>query len=164
MKYLVLDANIVIDYVKADKTLFSLVSQYVGEVCFVDEMLKEVDQIQGRDEASELGINLVLAEKTEEQEAERRAADSSLSSFDWLCFFVAKRLGYCCVTNDKGLINHCRSEGVETIRGGRLIIELCRNGGVTKERAKEIALGITKANKWTDGAWLRAFNKEIDAL
>ena len=115
MKYLVLDSNIVIDYVEADKTLFSLVSQYVGEVCFVDKMLEEVDQIRGRDEAAELKINLVPAERDEEQEAERRAVGSSLSSFDWLCFFVAKRLGYCCVTNDKDLINQCRSEGIETI-------------------------------------------------
>ncbi|MBR0226155.1 MAG: hypothetical protein IJL92_08880 [Thermoguttaceae bacterium] len=164
MKYLVLDSNIVIDYINADETLFSLVSQYVGEVCFVDKMLEEVAELRARSNITELGINLIQAETSEIVEARNLGRKGRLSTYDWLCLIVTRRLKYCCVTNDKGLINQCQAEGIETIRGGRLIVELCRQGGVTKTRAVEIVNEIATLNPHGSNAWLAELVAEIEKL
>ena len=82
MKYLVLDSNIVIDYINADETLFSLVSQYVGEVCFVDKMLEEVAELRARSNITELGINLIQAETSEIVEARNLGRKGRLSTYD----------------------------------------------------------------------------------
>ena len=164
MKYLLLDTNIVVDYLKADKTLFSLVSQYVGEVFYADAMAAEIKQLEGRAAYEEIGIRLAPVDPSDISEAKNRKLRGALSEYDWICFFTAKRLGYCCVTNDGDLRKQCEKEGVETIRGGKLIIELCRNGGVTKDRAKEIGRDIKNGNPWITDAWLAAFIAKIDKL
>lgn len=58
--FLILDANILIDFCQCDRTIVKLVCNYVGQVYLTTPVLNEVKQIDEGD-CQELGIILVDA-------------------------------------------------------------------------------------------------------
>lgn len=142
--FLIVDANILIDYFMCDKTIIKLICTYVGQIHLATPVLSEVKEISESD-CLELGI--ILVEPALEQlilaTTERRGP---LSFHDHLCLILAKDQGWTCVTNDKPLRKECEGEGVPLIWGIELICNLVEAGGLPNAHAKDIILCIHQNN------------------
>jgi rRNA-processing protein FCF1 len=156
--FLMLDANILIDFYKCDRTIVKLICTYVGQIYLATPVLNEINQIDEGD-CLELGIKLVEPEL----EQVMLAADKKgpLSFQDNLCLILAKENGWTCVTNDKPLRQKCEIEGVPLIWGIELICILVESGGLPVEHARDIILKIQKINpKYiTDNIVEKAFKR-----
>lgn len=157
-QFLILDANILIDFFKCDKTIIKLICSYVGQIYLATPVFNEVKEINESD-CIELGI--VLAEPDINHlllAAERRGP---LSFQDHLCLILAKENGWTCVTNDKPLRKECEWENVPLIWGIELICILVESGGLPSNHAWGIILQIQQNNpKYiTDEIVRRAFQR-----
>ena len=141
--FLILDANILIDFYKCDKTIIKLICTYVGQLYLATPVLYEINEI-GDGDCAELGI--ILVEPELEQVMLASEKKGSLSFQDNLCLILAKKHGWTCVTNDKPLRQMCESEGVPLVWGIELICILVESGGLPAEHAMDIILGIKKIN------------------
>lgn len=142
--FLIVDANILIDYFKCDKTIIKLICTYVGPIHLATPVLSEVNEISESD-CLELGITLVEPDLDQMILAgtERRGP---LSFHDHLCLILSKDHGWTCVTNDKPLRRECTAEGVPLIWGIELICNLVESDGLPAEHAKDIILCIHQNN------------------
>jgi len=125
--FLILDANILIDFYKCDKTIIKLICTYVGQLYLATPVLYEINEI-GDSDCAELGI--IIVEPELEQVMLASEKKGSLSFQDNLCLILAKNHGWTCVTNDKPLRQMCESEGVTLIWGIELICILVESGGL----------------------------------
>ena len=98
--FLIVDANVLIDYCMSDRSVLSLVSRFVGRLQVVRDVLKEVDQL-GEEELVELGIELIEPSMTTILKAE--ATKGSISFEDRLCFLLAKANDWTFLSNDRAL-------------------------------------------------------------
>lgn len=143
LRFLILDANILIDFFKCDKTIIKLINTYVGQIYLATPVLNEVQEIS-ESECIELGITLVEPELDQVMiAAEMRGP---LSFQDHLCLILAKDRNLTCVTNDKPLRKECEYEGVPLIWGIELICILVEYGGLPSLHAKDIILRIQLNN------------------
>ena len=153
-----LDANILIDFYKCDRTIVKLICTYVGQIYLATPILNEINQIDEGD-CLELGIKLVEPEL----EQVMLAADKKgpLSFQDNLCLILAKENSWTCVTNDKPLRQKCEIESVPLIWGIELICILVESGGLPVEHARDVILKIQKINpKYiTDNIVEKAFKR-----
>lgn len=140
---LILDANTLIDFVKADRTIIKLICSNVGKICLATPVLEEVTQICESD-CVELGITLI--EPNVEQLITASMELGPLSFQDKICLTLAKEKGLICVTNDIPLRKVCLSEGVTLIWGIELICKLVDAGGLPVKHAKEIISQIQLNN------------------
>jgi len=144
VRLLIMDACVLIDFLKADRTVFSLVAGHVGPVHVVSPIVEEVREINGQEELVELGLSVI---EPEIEDAYTAANDAGTVSFqDRLCLLTAKRHGMICVTNDKNLRKLCDGEGVPLLWGLELLLELYEAGGIPKHLAEEIACAIHETN------------------
>ncbi len=140
---LILDANILVDYVPCDNTVIKLISTHVGHIHVATPVLHEVKQITEHD-CLNLGITLV--EPQVEQLISAAHGRGPLSLQDHLCVLLAKERGWTCVTNDRPLRRECAVQGVPLIWGIELICKLVETGGLSQESAKDIILCIHQNN------------------
>jgi rRNA-processing protein FCF1 len=142
--FLIVDANILIDYFKCDRTIIKLLCTYVGQVHLATPVLSEVKEIR---ESDCLDVGIILVEPDIEHvmlaTTERRGP---LSFQDHLCLILAREHGWTCVTNDKPLRRECEGEGVPLIWGVELICDLVEAGGLPSTDAKDIILCIRENN------------------
>jgi len=157
-RFLILDANILIDFFKSDKTILKLINTYVGQIYLATPVLNEVKEI-GESDCIEHGITLVEPEL--EQVIIAAEMGGPLSFQDHLCLILAKDHNWTCVTNDKPLRIECELAGVPLIWGIELICILVESGGLPSLHAKDIILGIQQNNpKYiTDGIVNNAFQR-----
>lgn len=143
-RFLILDANILIDFIKCDRTLIKLICSYVGQIYLATPVLNEVKDLSESD-CLELGI--ILVEPEAEQliliAMERRGP---LSFQDTLNLILAKEHGWSCVTNDKPLRRECESEGIPLIWGIELLCILVEAGGLPALHSKGMILCIQENN------------------
>ncbi|SFJ45793.1 hypothetical protein [Thermoflavimicrobium dichotomicum] len=142
-KFLILDANILIDFIHCDRTVIKLICQYVGQIHLPTPILDEVKEIQESD-CTELGIRLIEPELDQLITASEKRGP--LSFQDHLCLILAKEHGWTCVTNDKALRRECETDGIELIWGIELICLLVESGGLPTLHAKEVILRIHQSN------------------
>jgi len=142
-RFLILDANILIDYIQCDRSIIKLICCYVGEIYLATPVLNEINQIDEND-CLELGIKLVEPEL--EQVMLAAGGKGPLSFQDNLCLILAKENVWTCVTNDKPLRKRCQSEGVAIIWGVELICMLVESGGLPAEDAADIILKMQEIN------------------
>lgn len=142
-RFLILDANILIDFLKSDQTIIKLICKYVGQIFLATPVLSEINEIDESD-CSELGINLVDPDL--EHLVLASEAKGPLSFQDKICLFLAKERGWVCVTNDIPLRQRCEAEGVSLIWGIELICILVESGGLPAKDAKVIILDIKRQN------------------
>jgi len=156
--FLILDANILIDFYKCDRTIVKLICTYVGQIYLATPVLDEIKQIDEGD-CLELGIKLVEPELEQLMLAAEKKGP--LSFQDNLCLILAKEHGWTCVTNDKPLRQKCEIEGVALIWGIELICILVESGGLPVEHARDIILKIQRINpKYiTDNIVEKAFKR-----
>lgn len=143
-KLLIIDACVLIDYLRSDQTLPLLISRYVGKIHIVSTVLEEIEQIKTVEELEQHGIVLVEPELEDLFVANSLGGKTSFQ--DNVCLLTAKRNGFTCITNDKCLRNQCKKMSVPLLWGLQLIIDLCRKGGISSASAIQIGETIRNNN------------------
>lgn len=143
-KFMVLDACVLIDFVKADKFVLASITKTVGSIYVVSPVVSEVKDIENEDELTDLGVIVI---EPEMEDAYLAASEVGSTSFeDKLSMLTAKRNGYVCVSNDISLRKLCESEQVPIMWGLQLILELHKVNGIQVDDAIRIASKIHEAN------------------
>jgi predicted nucleic acid-binding protein len=160
-RLLIIDANVLIDFLKADPSVLELASIHVGAVHVPRDLLREVEGLDAA-RCAELGLRVVEATLT--QLAEAAAPQGRLSSADTLCLVLARDYGWRCVTNDKPLRKACETAGVEVCWGLELLLEVVRAGALQVDTAEEVARAIKASNRHITEQVLTAFLTKVRAL
>lgn len=140
---LIVDANVLIDYVRSDSNVLALAARYLGTIYVPSVVLDEVEQLS---EADCDALGLTILEEPFDILTDAAATRGALSFEDRVCLLLAKRQKWICVTNDKRLHSECHKTGVDAIWGLRLMIELVREGQMDVGAAMEVAEAIRRVN------------------
>jgi len=140
---LVLDANVLIDYCAADRSVLTLAARHVGPIHVPSVLLDEVDNLD-ENECERLGLVVVEQESSLLVAAGRRRP--GLSYYDHVCLLAAKAAGWTCVTNDGRLRRECRTEEVPVWWGLELMVPLVAERHLTIAAATTVAEAIHSAN------------------
>jgi predicted nucleic acid-binding protein len=141
--FLILDANVLIDYCASDETILTLIARHVGKVYVPSVLLEEV---QGLDESRCEQLGLTIDEPDAERLVAAGVRRAGLSYYDHLCLLSAKDAGWTCVTNDGRLRRECKVEGVPVLWGLEPMIALVSGGHLSATEAERIARSIQNEN------------------
>lgn len=155
---LVADANVLIDYVEADRTVLSVISRSLARIHVPSPVLAEVRALSEKD-ASALGLDVV--EPTLSQAMEAQAGGGPTSFQDRLCLLVARAGGWAVMTNDRALRNACGEAGVPCLWGLETLGLLVADGTLSAQRALAVANRIARVNRFITSRILDAFRKRI---
>lgn len=159
---LLADADVLIDYTKTDLSILTLVAQHTGKVYVLDEVLRTVDGLN-KTKCKRHGITVIEADTELLLAAGKHSG--ALSFEDWLCYLACETEGWVYVTNDRALIRTCRQGKVQHRRGLRLMVELVRDGHLTRTRALKVARAIQTTNPHhINETILYQFEKVLDRL
>ena len=142
-KFLIVDANILIDYLDCNEKLFVLINEHIGQVFLASPLLDEVKTLD-LCRCHKLGINII--EPTIEQLSWAADQEFSISFQDKICLILARDYNWALVTNDKALRRRCESEKITLIWGVELICLLCEAGVLHKDNARDIILVLHDNN------------------
>jgi len=160
-KILIMDACILIDFLHSDRSVFKLISNHLGALYVANPVLEEIKEIENEQELAKIGLEVVEPETGDAMAPGGNVGP--LSFQDWICLLTAKRNGFACVTNDNKLMQTCKKEGVDTIRGLALLVKLHEAGGITAEHALLIGREIHISNpKHISAVILAKFKKIIE--
>jgi len=156
---MILDACVLIDYVKADRFVLELAVKHIGRICVPMTIVDEVEDIEGPEDLQELGIEIFEPELEDALDAASRKGPLSMQ--DWICFLSAKRWGCVCVTSDKRLRRQCEEEKVPVMWGLEILAKLVDSNGISAEGAMDVATKIHNLNPKfiTDGILRRLAEK-----
>ena len=143
-KLMIMDACVLIDFIKTERAVLELVVNHVGPLYVTSPVGDEVNEIDDENELVALGLIVIEPEIEDAYAASSRSGP--LSFEDWLCLLTAKRHGFTCVTNDKNLRKLCRQESVSLLWGLELLAELHKVGGIPATEAEAIAQAIRRSN------------------
>lgn len=161
-KIMIMDACVLIDFLKTDRSVLSLFVKYIGPVHVISPVVEEVKNIDNADELIELGLFIVEPELDDAFEAVTRKGPTSFQ--DNLCLLTAKRNGFTCVTNGKNLREYCLQEGVPILWGLQLLSILHKQGGISRTGALDIAEQIHKSNpKHISPSILKRFSDMVNS-
>lgn len=141
--HFILDANVLIDYCKSDKSILALVSKHVGVVHLASPVFDEVKQLS-LDELPDLSID--LAEPDLGQILAARSRRGPLSFQDHLCLILALANTWTCVTNDGKLRRECETQGITTMWGLEPLALLADAKQISREAALDVARKIQESN------------------
>lgn len=144
VRFLIVDACVLIDFAKVDAAILTLVSRHVGEVHVATPVFEEVNEIDAT-MASSLGIKIY--EPSLEIAAEAAMTRGRLSFQDRLCLAIAAAEGWTCVSNDRQLRAACASANVSVLWGFQVLGLLVEAGAMPAAEARTIATSIAMANK-----------------
>jgi rRNA-processing protein FCF1 len=156
---LIVDANVLIDYLKTNTSILALAARHLGVIRVASVILDEVEQL-GLEDCEDLGLTVV----NEPLEILQAAADSAgaLSFQDHVRLALAKSNGWICRTNDKPLRRACERDGVQVMWGLRLMIELVHHDALEVSQAHAVAKEIHAINpRHITPAILARFANEI---
>ena len=142
-RLLLVDANVLIDYVKSELSVLGLAARHLGEVYVLSTVLDEVDGLDA-DDCARLGIRVFEPALADVIAAARKRG--ALSTQDHLCLILARRQGWTCVTNDGALRRACLLEQVPVLWGLQMMLELVRMGQLSGEDAIAVANDIHRTN------------------
>lgn len=140
---MVVDANVLIDYLAADVTILQRVSRHLGAVHIPRQVLQEVPRLVP-DDCQRLDLRIV--DETVEQLLEAAQHRGRLSFHDRLCLIVARDAGWTCVTNDRALRRACEELSVPVLWGLELMIQLVAGRHLPAAAAREAAAAIRASN------------------
>lgn len=144
LKKMIMDACVLIDFIKAERSILPLIVKHVGPVHVTGPVIEEIKEIDNEEELVELGLIIV---EPELEDAFAAASEKGPVSFqDCLCFLSARRHGFICVTNDKQLRKLCEHENVPVLWGLQLLVKLCQTGGIPVRDAIDMARRIHQIN------------------
>jgi len=144
VRFMIMDACVLIDYMNGEPDLFRLISSYIGPIYVVTAILEEVDCIKSIAELEELGLFPIDVEVADVFLAAEMIGPTSFQ--DDLCLLTAKRQNLTCITNDKKLRVQCENSNVSILWGLELVLELAKLGGISRKRATQIAIKINVSN------------------
>ncbi|MEK6749448.1 MAG: hypothetical protein AABY83_09615 [Pseudomonadota bacterium] len=159
---LVADANVLIDYAKTDPSILAIHVRHLGPIYVPSVILDEVHHLDAAD-CERLGLT-VIEEPPEIllAAAERRGP---LSFEDRVCLLLARENHWTCVTNEKPLHRACEQDGVTSIWGLRLMINLVQAQQLTRQNAMDVAQAIHEVNpRYVTAAILGLFEAELDKM
>jgi len=142
-RLLVVDANVLIDYVGSDLSILRLAAEFVGPIHVPRPVLEEVEHL---DEADCARLGIRLAEASVDQFLEAGAGRGRLSFSDRLCLVLARDRSWTCVTNDRALRRACADISVPVLWGLELMLELVSLRRLTVEAALDVAMAIHRSN------------------
>lgn len=157
---LLVDADVLIDYVVADVTILGRVARHLGSVYVVRSVLAEVEGLDAAD-CERLGLEIV--EPSVDQLVEAGAESRRRLSFnDRLSLIVAADAGWTCVSNDRALRKACDSRKVKVWWGLQLMLALVRGGKLEGDAALAVAWTIHESNPLhiTDGI-VKRFERQL---
>lgn len=144
LELMIMDACVLIDFIKTDSSVFRLVAKYVGPIHVLSAVVEEVNQVEKEEDLIELGLVVV---EPEMEDAYAAAGGAGPTSFqDRLCLLTAKRHGFACITNDTNLRKLCKQEGVRMLWGLELLAELHKAGGISGKDAEALGQAIRETN------------------
>ena len=143
--FLIVDANVLIDYVKSDRSILRIASRHLGQIFVAGPVLEEVGQL---DEAECEALGLQVVEMTLEQLSAAAVAGLSgqLSFPDHCCLLLARESAFTCVTNDGRLRRACTEAQVPVLWGLELMVGLVSKNELTVEAAIATAREIAASN------------------
>lgn len=160
--FLLVDANVLVDYQAADLAILSLVSRHVGTIHIVSTVLGEVDGLD-ESECERLGFRVV--EPTIAQATEAASPNGRLSFQDRTCLVVCRDNGWTCVSNDRALRRSCDAAGVAVRWGLELMLDLVQGRHLPAEDADDAAERIHRANPvFLNATILAAFREKLAGL
>ena len=136
-------ANVLIDYRDSDPTILRLVSEHVGPVHVLRQVLAET---KGMTLAQCRELSITVHELETEALLEQVNISSRLAFADRLCFLACRMHGWTCVSNDQRLRRTCEEDGISVRWGLELMIELVRVSALSPARAKQVAERIHENN------------------
>jgi predicted nucleic acid-binding protein len=140
-----MDANVLIDFCEADRTVLRLVSEHIGPVHVALPILREeVQDFLAEDDHAELGI--VPIEPTLEAATEAAGKRAGLSFHDQLCLVLARDNGWTCVTNDGRLRRECEAEEIPVLWGLETIALLVDAQVLPVAEAERLGRAIQRSN------------------
>ena len=158
-KAIISDANVLIDYVKANKKILHLAVKHLCEIYVPVPVLKEVKDIS-KNELEKLGINIF--EPTVDQLIQATQKSFGLSFEDQLCFLIAKENGWVCATNDKQLRVQCEAGNVDVIWGLDLMLRLNEQGFLESAEATKTAEKIAEINRYIGENLIKRFIAKLN--
>jgi len=157
--FLLMDANVLIDFCKSDASVIALVSSEIGTVHIPRPVLEEEVESLQREDWTALGI--VAVEPSLPLAAAAAVRRPGLSFHDMLCLLLAKERGWTCVTNDVRLRRECRTEHVPVFWGLELLLMLVRRDVLSREVARSIGDAIHEANPFITARVVAEFRKRL---
>ena len=140
-----MDANVLIDFCEADRTVLRLVSEHIGPVHVPLPIIREeVQDLLADDDHAELGI--VPIEPTLEAATEAAGKRAGLSFHDQLCLVLARDNGWTCVTNDGRLRRECEAEKIPVLWGLETIALLVDAQVLPVVEAERLGRAIQRSN------------------
>jgi rRNA-processing protein FCF1 len=133
-KAAICDANVLIDFVKADEGVLAMLAGYWESIFVPDVVLSEVRQLS-EDSARSLGLTII-------ETPLGLPEVPGLSYQDRACLHLAMKEGWVCIANDRLLRSECRRRGVETVWGLEMLLLLVGSGALAAPRAKRVATRI----------------------
>ena len=163
MKRIVIcDANILIDYAKANKKIIGLVTEHLYEVWVPLPVWEEIEDLTNK-EGKDLGLNIIEPSLAQTYEAANMYG-GGLSDEDNICFIMARDEKAICATNEKPLRKRCLDNGIDVLWGLQMIIQLCEIGKLKVDGAVKIGEKIVKMNTRITQKVLDDFIAKLDAL
>ncbi len=143
LEILLADADVLIDYRDSDLTILKLVSEYIGPVRVLREVLDGAPGISDR-QCSRLGIQIVQLET--ELMIEANDLPRSLSVEDRFCIIACERNRWTLVTNDRAMRAVGKQRSIRLRWGLGLMVDLVHAQVLTEARALKVATAIQAAN------------------
>ena len=137
-KAAICDANVLIDFVKADDGVLAMLAGCWEQVFVPDVVLSEVQQLSSA-RAGSLGLTII-------QTPLDLPKAPGLSYQDRACLHFAVSEGWVCIANDRRLRTECQRCGVETVWGLETLLLLVRSGALAESRARRVATKIHADN------------------
>ncbi|MEO8901718.1 MAG: hypothetical protein ABI488_07975 [Polyangiaceae bacterium] len=158
IRLLLVDACVLIDFAKADRSILTLAARHVGEVYVATPVLEEVREI---DAAMAVSLGIKVFEPSLELVARAASVRGRLSFQDRVCLLVAKAEGWTCVSNDKALRSACEAEQVAIMLGFEVLALLVDARALEAAGAIELAEQIAASNRRIGPAVLARFKARV---
>ncbi len=146
LELLIIDANVLIDFCKTERSILTLVAAHVGVLHVPAPVLDEVKDLD-RQAAEALGLRIVEIDLATLTKAANASVGSALALQDWLCLHAAEEHGWTCVTNDKRLRAECDSRNVQVMWGLQLLLRLVEQRTLSVDDAVALAQAIHQINR-----------------
>ena len=161
-RIVICDANILIDYAKANKKIIGLITKHLYEIWVPLPVWEEVNDLSDND--AEI-LRLKISEPSLAQTYEAaNMYGGGLSDEDHMCFVMARDEKAICATNEKPLRKKCEDNGIELLWGLQMMVQLCGIGKLKVDIATKTGEKIVKMNPRITQKVLDDFKKKLNKL
>ena len=143
-RVVICDANILIDYAKANKNIIGLITEHLYDVWVPLPVWGEVENLSNK-EAKELGLDIIEPSLAQTHEAANMFG-GGLSDEDHMCFIMARDEKAICATNEKPLRKKCANNNIDVLWGIEMMAKLHKKGKLSSDVAEKTTRKIASNN------------------